>query len=116
MNKDKEILKELNILNRFNNIISFQYTSNAIFQAIQIRDMVYIDLDDINFLDGKLFLIKESNALKIRRIKQDTPLYSNFTVTSDYKQDTDYKEYNITWEQMGQFVYGRVISLERNIF
>jgi transcriptional regulator with XRE-family HTH domain len=114
--KDKNTFSILNIMSIFEKVIAFQYNVNSMYPTVQNRDLVYVDLNNKNIVDNKIFLIKEGRILKIRRIKQDNPIIFNFTITSDYRTDFDYKEYVLSEEQLQKNIYGRVISIERIIF
>jgi phage repressor protein C with HTH and peptisase S24 domain len=86
------------------------------YPTVQNRDLVFMDLNNRDIVDNKIFLIKEGRALKIRRVKQDNPIIFNFTITSDCRTDTDYKEYVLSEEQLQKNIYGRLLSIERNVF
>jgi transcriptional regulator with XRE-family HTH domain len=115
-NIDKNSLATINVMNMFNNIIALKYNNNSMYPILQDKDLVFVDLNDKNILDNKMFLIKEGNILKIRRIKQPSPLYPNYEITADNNRDMDYKEYNLTFEQLSGLIYGRVVFYMRNVF
>jgi phage repressor protein C with HTH and peptisase S24 domain len=99
-----------------NTIVTLKYSSGSMFPTIQDKDLVFIDLTDKNILDNKIYLVNENGVLKIRRVKQENPLISNFKITSDNGHDMDYKEYNVPEDKLREIIYGRAIFYMRNVF
>lgn len=109
----EKLIKILEI--KKNNLIATKIYEKNMEPIISKNDFMIIDLDKKDISNNKIYLIKENNKLKIKRIRQSSPFDTTITILSENQIDGEYPPYDIDINIAKNNILGQVVFYGRSI-
>jgi transcriptional regulator with XRE-family HTH domain len=99
------------------NIIIIKYYGNYMFPYFLSNDDLYVDVNNRNFVNNGVFLIKDSDTgcAEIRRVYKPELYKDIIILTYDNRETTGIQTTQINEENFNKLVCGRVVYYGRNI-
>lgn len=96
-------------------IIILKFCEKNMEPIISNGDFLLIDLECKDIENNKIYLIKENNKLKIKRIRQSSPFNTTITILSENQIDGEYPPYDIDINIAKNNILGQVVFYGRSI-
>lgn len=110
----ERLFKILKIID-YKNLIMFNMPEKNMEPIISLEDFVIVDLNRIKPLNNRIYLIKEEQELKLKKILRTSPVDPNIKILSENQIDGDFPPYDLTMEQAKDFIIGQVVFYGRSI-
>lgn len=110
----ERLFKILKIVD-YKNLIMFNMPEKNMEPIISLEDFVIVDLNRIKPLNNRIYLIKEEQELKLKKILRTSPVDQNIKILSENQIDGDFPPYDLTMEQAKDFIIGQVVFYGRSI-
>lgn len=110
----ERLFKILKIVD-YKNLIMFNMPEKNMEPIISLEDFVIVDLNRIKPLNNRIYLIKEEQELKLKKILRTSPVDPNIKILSENQIDGDFPPYDLTMEQAKEFIIGQVVFYGRSI-
>lgn len=110
----KKLLDFLKIKDYKNLIISKNEDKNME-PLISNNDFLIIDISKIEPFNNKIYVIKERNYIKVKRVLMKSPIDTKITIQSDCEVDGEFPPYEIDIERAKDMILGQVVFYGRSI-
>jgi transcriptional regulator with XRE-family HTH domain len=84
-----------NKIKDYKNILITRAAGNNMYPTIEDKDFLFVDTNKRELFNGKIYVIKEKNEFKIKRLLQPNPNKPSITVISDNANKLLYPDYNV---------------------
>ena len=108
-------IRQIGIIN-IENISIIRVVGNSMEPTLKTNDYLFVDTSKKDIYNNKIYVIKEDNSLKVKRIKKDNPFAKEVTIISDNQIEGEYPPYSLKIDDMDKnFICGQVIFYCRSI-
>ena len=114
INVSDKLLKLLRISDYKNLVISKSNEKNME-PIISNNDFLIIDTTKKEPFNNKIYIVKERNCIKIKRVLMKSPIDTVITIKSENEIDGEYPPYTVSIEKAKEMILGQVVFYGRSI-
>ena len=114
INVSDKLLKLLRISDYKNLVISKSNEKNME-PIISNNDFLIIDITKKEPFNNKIYIVKERNCIKIKRVLMKSPIDTVITIKSENEIDGEYPPYTVSIEKAKEMILGQVVFYGRSI-
>jgi transcriptional regulator with XRE-family HTH domain len=109
--------KLLNLLKikDYRNLIISKSDEKNMEPTISNNDFLIIDISKKEPFNNKIYIMKERNYIKVKRVLMKSPVDEVITVISDNQTDGEFPPYELSLNQAKEFIIGQVVFYGRSI-
>ena len=109
--------KLLNLLKikDYRNLIISKSDEKNMEPTISNNDFLIIDISKKEPFNNKIYIVKERNYIKVKRVLMKSPVDEVITVVSDNQTDGEFPPYELSLNQAKDFIIGQVVFYGRSI-
>ena len=114
INISDKLLKLLKVSDYKNLVISKSNEKNME-PIISNNDFLIIDITKKEPFNNKIYIVKERNCIKIKRVLMKSPIDTVITIKSENEIDGEYPPYEVSIEKAKEMILGQVVFYGRSI-
>jgi phage repressor protein C with HTH and peptisase S24 domain len=115
INIDEIQLKKMGIRGNYDGISIINANGNSMSPTIKDGDLLFVNTEQKEIFNNKIYIISENNYLKVKRIIRNSPFDTKIAIKSDNEIDGEYPPYEVDIDGADNIICGQVIFFCRNI-
>ena len=114
LNIGEDFLNKIGITN-YDNIAIIRAKGNSMYPTIHDGDLLFVDINKKEVYNDRIYIIREDDLLKVKRVLKESPTSEKITIKSDNHISGEYPPYDLKIDGCQNIICGMVVFFCRSL-